>query len=78
MTSRSADGRRREPLPPSPGDEASRSESLSRLAGWFEESESHVLDCGAAHQQGEGMTNGRWGGIEGLVKKPQKALTCLL
>lgn len=47
MTIRSADGRRREPLPHPPGDEASRSERLSRLAAWFEESGSDVLDWDA-------------------------------
>jgi len=47
MTSRSADRRHREPLPSSRADEASRSERLSRLATWFEDPGSEVLNWDA-------------------------------
>jgi len=47
MTSRSADGRHREPLSTPRADEASRSERLSHLATWFEDPGSEVLDLDA-------------------------------
>ena len=71
VTSRSADGRRRKPLPTPRVDEASRSERLSRLAAWFEEPGFDEPTARPFRTLWQTRT-------EVLAKKSRKALTYIL